>query len=96
MSVLPTSGDGDGSATEGSIFDQRGRVSLEAGDKFGKDLRIHEQIKGRLENAGFDSIVEHVYNWPIGLGSKDPHMKEIGLWNYLHWQEGIGGSRFFF
>jgi hypothetical protein len=77
MSVVQTSD--DSSVTEGSIFDRWGRVSLEAGDKFGKDLRIHEQIKSYLENAGFESVVEHVYNWPIGPWSKDPHMKEIGL-----------------
>ena len=91
--MLPTSG--DSSATEGSIFDQRGRVSLEARDKFGKDPRIHEQIKGCLENAGFDSVVEHVYNWHIRLGSKDPHMKEIGLWNTYTGRRALGASRFF-
>jgi hypothetical protein len=45
MSVVPTSD--YGSVTEYSIFDQWGRVSLEAREKFGKDLRIHEQIKPR-------------------------------------------------
>lgn len=89
MSVVPTSD--DGSVIEGSIFDQWGKVSLEAGDKFGKDLRIHEQVKGYLEDAGFEDIVERVYKWPIGPWSRDPHMKEIGLWNRLHWQEGIEG-----
>lgn len=89
MSVVPTSD--DGSVTEGSIFDQWGKVSLEAGDKFGKDLRIHKQIKGYLQNAEFEGVVEHVYKWPIGPWSKDAHMKEIGLWNQLHWQEGIEG-----
>jgi hypothetical protein len=89
MSVVPTAD--DGSVIEGSIFDQWGKVSLEAGDKFGKDLRIHKQIKGYLEEVGFESVVEHVFKWPIGPWSKDPHMKEIGLWNQLHWQEGIEG-----
>jgi hypothetical protein len=89
MSVVPTAD--DGTVVEGSIFDQWGKVSLEAGDKFGKDLRIHEQIKGYLEGAGFENVVEHVFKWPIGPWSKDPHMKEIGLWNQVHWEEGIEG-----
>lgn len=89
MSVVPTSD--DGSVTEGSIFDQWGKVSLEAGIRFGKDLRIHEQIKGYLEDAGFEDVVEQVFRWPIGPWSKDPRMKEIGLWNQIHWQEGIEG-----
>lgn len=81
----------DGSVTEGSIFDQWGKVSLEAGDKFGKDLRIHEQIKGYLQDGGFADVVETVYKWPIGPWEKDPHMKKVGLWNLLHWEEGIEG-----
>jgi hypothetical protein len=89
MSVVPTSD--DGSVTEDGIFAQWGRVSLEAGDKFGKDLRIHEQIKGYLEDAGFEDIVERVYKWPFGPWSKDQRMKEIGMWNQLQWQEGIEG-----
>lgn len=66
-------------------------MSLEAGDKFGKDLRIHEQIKWCLEDAGFENVVEQVYRWPIGPWIKDPLMKEIGMWNRAHWQEGIEG-----
>ncbi|KAK5994292.1 Methyltransferase [Cladobotryum mycophilum] len=89
MSVVPVSD--DGSITEGSIFDQWGKISLEAGDKFGKDLRIHEQIKGYLEDAGFNNVTEHVYKWPIGPWSKDPRLKEIGQWNHQHWLEGIEG-----
>ena len=89
MSVVPVSD--DGTITEGSIFDQWGKVSLEAGDKFGKDLRIHEQIKGYLEQGGFEDVVETVFKWPIGPWSSDKHLKQLGLWNLLHWQEGIEG-----
>ncbi|KAF4626930.1 hypothetical protein G7Y89_g11223 [Cudoniella acicularis] len=89
MSVVPTSD--DGTVTEGSIFDMWGKISLEAGDKFGKDLRIHEQIKGYLDDAGFEEVVEKVYKWPIGPWDEDIHMKQIGLWNQLHWEEGIEG-----
>jgi len=89
MSVVPVSD--DGTVTEDNIFGQWGKVSLEAGDKFGKDLRIHEQIKGYLEDAGFEEVVEKIYKWPIGPWSKDQHMKQLGLWNLLHWEEGIEG-----
>lgn len=57
----------DGSVTEGSIFHQWGKVSLEAGHKFGKDLRIHEQIKGYLQDGGFADVVETVYRWEEGI-----------------------------
>lgn len=81
----------DGSVKEGSIFDQWGKVSLEAGDKFGKDLRIHEQIKGYLVDAGYVDVVETVHRWPVGGWAKDDYMKKVGEWNLLHWREGIEG-----
>jgi hypothetical protein len=81
----------DGSVKEGSIFDQWGKVSLEAGDKFGKDLRIHEQIKGYVVDAGFVDVVETVYRYPVGPWAKDPFIKSVGEWNRIHWQEGIEG-----
>ncbi|KFY93219.1 hypothetical protein V500_03832 [Pseudogymnoascus sp. VKM F-4518 (FW-2643)] len=77
----------DGSVKEGSIFDQWGKVSLEAGDKFGKDLRIHEQIKDYIIDAGFVDVVETVYKWPVGPWSTDKYIQQVGLWNLLHWQE---------
>ncbi|KFY44981.1 hypothetical protein V494_01234 [Pseudogymnoascus sp. VKM F-4513 (FW-928)] len=81
----------DGSVKEGSIFDQWGKVSLEAGDKFGKDLRIHEQIKGYMLDAGFLDVVETVYKWPVGPWAEDDYLRQVGEWNRLHWQEGIEG-----
>lgn len=81
----------DGTVTEGSIFDQWGKVSLEAGDKFGKDLRIHEQVKGYLINAGFVDVVETVHRWPVGEWPKDPYIKQVGRWNREHWLMGIEG-----
>jgi hypothetical protein len=74
MSVVPTSD--YGSVTEDSIFDQWGRVSLEAREKLGKDLRIHEQNKAFLEDAGYEDVVEHVYKWPIGPWTKDPRIRD--------------------
>lgn len=73
------------------VFGQLGKVSLEAGDKFGKDLRFHEQIKGYLEGAGFEEVVQTIYKWPIGPRSKDHHIKLRGLWNLLYREEGIEG-----
>ena len=89
MSVVPLSD--DGTVTPDNIFGQWGSVSLEAAERFGKTLRIHEQAKGLISEAGFTNVVEKVYRWPIGPWSEDPRLKEIGLWNRLHWEEGIEG-----
>ncbi len=89
MSVVPQSD--CGTVTPENIFGQWGTVSLEAGDKFGRDLRIHEQMRGFIKEAGFENVVEKVYKWPIGPWPKDSHLKQLGLWNQLHWEEGIEG-----
>lgn len=89
MSVTPTSD--DGSVTAGSIFDQWGKNFLEAGDRCGKDFRVHKQVKGYLEGAGFEDVVELIYKWPIGSWSEYPRIKEIGRWNLVQWREGIEG-----
>lgn len=89
MSVVPQSD--DGSVTEDSIFGVWGRVSLEAGEKFGKTLSIVDLSKGYMEDAGFEGVVEHRFKLPIGGWSSDPKLKDIGRWNQLHWEEGIEG-----
>jgi hypothetical protein len=82
MSVVPLSD--DGTMTPSNIFGRWGSVLLEAGDMSGKTLRIHEQAKCLIEDAGFEDVVENLYRWPIGPWSKDPHEKQLGLWNQLH------------
>lgn len=79
MSVVPQSD--NGTVTPDHIFGLWGSVSLEAGEKFGKTLRINELARGFIKDAGFENIVEKVYKLPIGPWCMDPHMKQIGLWN---------------
>jgi hypothetical protein len=87
MSVVPLSD--DGSVTEGHIFHLWGKLSLEAGERFGKSLTIHKDAKGLIENAGFEQVTEKVFKLPIGGWSNDPKLKTLGRWNQLHWECGI-------
>jgi hypothetical protein len=89
VSVVPQSD--DGSVTPDNILGQWGLISVEAGEKFGKTLRINELAKGFIEDAGFENVVEKVYKVPIGPWCQDLHLKKIGLWNLLVWEEGIEG-----
>ena len=73
------------------IFEQWGNISIEAGEKFGKTLRINELAKGYIEAAGFENVTEKAFKWPIGPWSSNPHLKQIGLWNLLQHEEGIEG-----
>jgi hypothetical protein len=89
MGVVPKSE--DGTVAPDSIFAKWGEVSLAAGDAFGKTLRIVDEAKQGLIDAGFRNVTEHRFKWPIGAWSKDPHLKDIGSYNWLQWEEGIEG-----
>jgi hypothetical protein len=80
----------DGS-TDGTIFKEWGKVSLQAGDAFGKTLRIVDEAKAKMIAAGFVGIVKRHFKVPIRPWAKDPHLKELGRYNRLHWEEGIEG-----
>ena len=80
--MTPTSD--DGSVTEDSMLGRWGKVTLEAGDAMGRDFRIHEQVKGHLDTAGFENVVELSYKLPIGSWSEDLRLREIGRWNQVH------------
>jgi hypothetical protein len=89
MSVIPISD--DGTVTPDNIFGKWGEVSIEAGEKFGKTLRINELMKDFIIDAKFENLTEKAYKLPIGPWPKDPKKKQIGVWNLLHWEEGIEG-----
>jgi hypothetical protein len=86
--VVPKSDDG---STNGTIFEKWGETSLEAGDVFGKSLRVVDEARTKMLKAGFVDVVERRFKCPIGPWPKDPHLKEVGLYNRLNWEEGIEG-----
>ncbi|KAL4758346.1 S-adenosyl-L-methionine-dependent methyltransferase [Aspergillus foveolatus] len=88
QSVVPKSDDG---TTVGTIFEEWGRVSLEAGEAFGKSLRIVDESRDRMIKAGFVDVAERRYKIPIGGWASDPRLKQLGLYNRLLWEEGIEG-----
>lgn len=92
QSVVPKSDDG---TTKGTIFEKWGEVSLQAGDAFGKTLRICDEAKQKMIEAGFVDVVEHRFKCPIGPWAKDPHLKELGRYNRLQCEEGIEGWTMF-
>ena len=85
---MPKSEDG---TTDGTIFEEWGKVSLEAGDAFNKTLRVVDEARANIINAGFEEVVERRFRCPIGPWAKDPYMKELGHFNRLQWEEGIEG-----
>ncbi|KAL3466923.1 S-adenosyl-L-methionine-dependent methyltransferase [Aspergillus heterothallicus] len=88
QSVVPKS---DDKTTDGTVFEEWGKVSLQAGDAFGKSLRIIDESKDRMIKAGFVDVVERRFKVPIGAWPSDHRLKELGLYNRLQWTEGIEG-----
>ena len=72
-------------------MDKWGTVSLDAAEKWGRSLRVLDEQRQSLIDAGFEGVVEHRYKLPIGGWSKDKRLKEIGMYNRLHWEQGIEG-----
>ncbi|GMF78228.1 unnamed protein product [Aspergillus oryzae] len=86
MSVTPVSDDG---STAGTIYEIWGQKSLEAGDQFGKTLRIVDESKQRMIDAGFVNVSEHRYKLPIGPWPKDPHLKTLGRFFRIVMEESL-------
>ncbi|KAF5858470.1 hypothetical protein ETB97_004355 [Aspergillus alliaceus] len=88
VSVVPKS---DDRSTDNTIFEEWGKVSLQAGDAFGKTLRIVDEAKDRMIKAGFMDVQEHRFKCPIGPWAKDERLKVLGKYNRLEWETGIDG-----
>ncbi|KIW01727.1 uncharacterized protein PV09_06904 [Verruconis gallopava] len=88
-SVVPKSD--DGTVKPGSPLHKWGELSLKCGDLFGKTLLVVDEAKQNIIDTGFIDVVEHRYKWPIGDWPRDPHLKEIGMYNRLFWEDGIEG-----
>ncbi|KAL2871664.1 S-adenosyl-L-methionine-dependent methyltransferase [Aspergillus lucknowensis] len=79
QSVVPRS---DDMTTDGTLFEEWAKVSLQAGDAFGKSLRMLDESRDRRIKAGFVDVVERRF-------------KQLGLFNRLQWEEGIDGWSMF-
>ena len=87
MSVVPRSDDGTIAAN--SPFDDWGRTSLSVGDVFGKTLRICDESKQHMLDAGLEDVVEYRWKLPLGGWCADTKFKELGRWNWLHWDQSL-------
>lgn len=88
VGVVPYS---DDDTIKGTTLENWGELSLTAGDKFGRSLRIVDHTKELMEAAGFINVTYKKFKWPLGPWAKDRKLKEIGLYNRVNWEEGMEG-----
>lgn len=81
----------DGTMRPGHFYEEWGRTVVACGERLGKSFRIWEEAKGHMERAGFESVTEVRYKWPMNGWSSDPKHKDIGRWNQLRLHDGVEG-----
>lgn len=81
----------DGSLKPDHVLSQWSDVFHEASRKFGKSFYEVWNLSTYIRNQGFVDVVERVYKCPVNGWPADPHMKELGRWNFLHITQGAEG-----
>jgi hypothetical protein len=77
---------------KGTTLEQWINLVLRGTTALGKDWTRAAQYKTYLEMAGFESVVERKFAWPVGTWARGRRMKTLGLWcreNLLAGLEGI-------
>ncbi|KAK8180508.1 SAM dependent methyltransferase [Phyllosticta capitalensis] len=85
----------DGTVAPDSAFALWSRSLPAAGDAWGKSLRSVDEAASQISAAGFIDVVEKRWKWPIGGWVDEARLRELGVWNRLHWHQGIEGWAMF-
>ena len=88
VEVSPTVRSDDGSA-ENTKIKELGTKSTGAADKFGKSFDTVEEMKDGMERVGFVDVTEHRFKLPVGPWPKDKHLKTLGRYTRLAWEESM-------
>lgn len=81
----------DGTLLPDNPMSQWSDVFHEASKRFGKSFFEVWNLSRYIRNTGFEDVVERVYKVPVNGWPADPHMKELGRWNFLHITQGAEG-----
>ncbi|EOD45545.1 putative sam dependent methyltransferase protein [Neofusicoccum parvum UCRNP2] len=85
----------DGTCPPEHTMAEWSKLFLETTDKFGKTMRVVDNMKGWIADAGFEDVTEVKFKLPAGPWSSDPKMKELGKWNLLYCFHGCEGWAMF-
>ncbi|KAK8432683.1 putative SAM dependent methyltransferase [Phyllosticta citricarpa] len=64
-------------------------------EKFGKTMRVIDNMKRWITDTGFQEVSEVRYKVPVGPWSSDTKLKEPGKWNMLYCYHGCEGWAMF-
>lgn len=80
----------DGSLKEDSALSTWGRTFFEASTAFGTPASSPRYLKGWMLEAGFVDVEEHILKLPVGVWPKNKRFKNIGLFEMVNMEEGLG------
>lgn len=80
----------DGSLKEDSAIATWGKTFFRASDEFGTPASSPRHLKGWMLDAGFIDVEEHILKLPVGLWPKNKRLKNIGLFEMVNMDEGLG------
>lgn len=58
------------------------KVGIECHQKLGTELQVLETMASKMRSAGFESVTETSFKWPIGRWPKNPALKDLGTLAY--------------
>ena len=83
----------DGTAND-TQFAKWNSLFIDAFVQIGRDASCAPKYKDWMIAAGFESVVEMQFKWPINSWPKDKRRKEVGRWNMVNMMEGLDGFSF--
>lgn len=66
-----------------------GQVMIDSGNMSGMSFCVAQDMKQRLEDAGFINVEEKRICCTIGKWSSDPWEREVGVWEQLRLERGV-------
>ncbi|EGS19969.1 uncharacterized protein CTHT_0044650 [Thermochaetoides thermophila DSM 1495] len=79
----------DGSLKPESYTYQWITTLLDAARQTGRDPCPGPKLEGYLRDAGFINVEHRRIRWPIGPWPRDPHLKEVGMYNWHQIMQGL-------
>ncbi|KIW20571.1 hypothetical protein PV08_01146 [Exophiala spinifera] len=65
------------------------RVGPECHKVLDRELQVLDGMRSHMLDAGFQSVVEHRFKWPIGPWPRNPELKSLGAWTRAHVETGL-------
>ncbi|PGH06431.1 hypothetical protein AJ79_06520 [Helicocarpus griseus UAMH5409] len=60
-----------------------------------RPVRSAHQISTWMREAGYVDVQERITKVPVSDWPRDPHLKQVGMWNQTNWLSGLAGFSYY-